>query len=127
MGAHITGVSSASNLELVASLGADEVVDYTKEDFTENHQKYDVVFDAVGKTTAKRAKRVLSVRGRFVTTQARLRERVETLQTVRDMLARGSIEAVIDRCYTLRQISEAHRYVEEGHKRGNVVVVMAQG
>jgi NADPH:quinone reductase-like Zn-dependent oxidoreductase len=127
LGAYVTGVASTANVELVASLGADDVVDYTKEDFAEGHQKYDVIFDAAGKTTAKKTAGVLAEPGRFVTTQTRRRENIEELRTVRDMVAKGAVKAVIDRSYTLDQISDAHRYVEEGRKRGNVVVVVAQG
>lgn len=126
LGAHVTGVSSTSNTELVASLGADRVIDYTREDFTEGNQDYDVVFDAAGKTSAKKARSVLAEDGRFVTTRARRRERVEELRAVRDMVAGGAVRAVIDRCYTLDQISEAHRYVEEGRKQGNVVVTVSK-
>jgi len=127
LGAHVTGVASTSNVELVASLGADDVVDYTKEDFAEGDQKYDVIFDAAGKTTAKKTEGVLAEPGRFVTTQTRRRENIEELRTVRDMVARGAVKAVVDRSFTLDQISDAHRYVEEGRKRGNVVVVVAHG
>ena len=124
LGAHVTGVASTSNLELVASLGADEVIDYTKEDFTEGKQTYDVIFDAAGKTTVKKTEDVLEAQGRFVTTRTRRRENVEELRIVRDMVASRAVKAVVDRSYPLDQISEAHRYVEEGRKRGNVVVVV---
>ncbi len=124
LGAHVTGVASTSNVELVASLGADEVIDYTKQDFTEGTEKYDVIFDAAGKTTAKKTEGVLAEHGRFVTTQKRRREKVEELLTVRDMVASGAVNAIIDRSYTLDQISDAHRFVEERGKRGNVVVIV---
>jgi NADPH:quinone reductase-like Zn-dependent oxidoreductase len=114
-------------MELVASLGADEVIDYIKQDFTDGKQRSDVIFDAAGKTTAKKTEAVLEEQGRFVTAQTRRRENIEELRTVRDMVARGAAKAVIDRSYTLNQIPDAHRYVEEGRKRGNVVVVVAQG
>ena len=127
IGAHVTGVSSTANLDLVASLGADRVIDYREQDFTEGTARYDVVFDAVGKTTAKKAARVLAEQGRFVTTQARRRELVEDLLAVRDMVAGGAVRAVIDRSYTLDRIREAHRYVEQGHKQGNIVVVVTRG
>lgn len=127
MGAHVTGVASTSSTELVVSLGADAFIDYTKQDFTNGKQKYDVIFDAAGKTTAKKTEVVLEEQGRFVTTRTRRRENIEELRTVRDMVARGTLKAVVDRSYTLDQISDAHRYVEEGRKRGNVVVVVAQG
>ena len=122
MGAYVTGVSSTSNLELVAALGADEVIDYTEVDFTADDRVYDVVFDAVGKSSPKRAQGVLAERGRFVSTRARRKGTFEELLAVRDMLADGSLHAVIDGYYTLDQIPEAFEYVERGHKRGNVVV-----
>lgn len=125
LGAHVTGVASSSNLELVTSLGADEVIDYTQQDVLESGQTYDVVFDAAGTTTPKRAARVLERQGRFVTTRTRRREDIQELHTVRDMVASGAVKAVIDRSYTLDQVSEAHRHVEEGRKRGNVVVVVS--
>jgi NADPH:quinone reductase-like Zn-dependent oxidoreductase len=125
LGAHVTGVASSAHLELVTSLGADEVIDYTQQDFIEGGQTYDVIFDAAGKTTRKKAARVLERQGRFVTTRTRRRENIEELHTVRDMVARGAVKAVIDRSYTLDQMSEAHRQVEEGRKRGNVVVVVS--
>jgi NADPH:quinone reductase-like Zn-dependent oxidoreductase len=124
MGAHVTGVAGASNTELVGSLGAHHVVDYTEEDFTEGDRRYDVIFDAVGKVSARRAKRALADDGRFVTTRARRRETVEELLSVRDMMAAGAVGAVIDRTYTLGEIADAHRYVQQGHKRGNVVVLV---
>jgi NADPH:quinone reductase-like Zn-dependent oxidoreductase len=126
MGAHVTGVASTSNADLVASLGADQVIDYTQQDFTEGTEKYDVIFDAAGKTTAKKTEGVLAEHGRFVTTKTRRRERVQELYTVRDMVASGAVKAVVDRSLALDQIAEAHRYVEEGHKQCNVVVVVAQ-
>lgn len=127
MGANVTGVASTSNAELVASLGADQVIDYTEQDFTEGTEKYDVIFDAAGKTTRKKTEGVLAEHGRFVSTRTRRRERVQELYAVREMVAGGAVAAVIDRSYSLDQIPDAHRYVEEGHKRGNVVVVVPQG
>lgn len=122
LGAHVTAVSSTSNLELVESLGANEVIDYTKQDFTRVDQTYDVIFDAVGKTSAKRVTGVLAEDGVFVTTQTRRKETVEDLLAVRDLLEAGAVKPVIDRRYALEQIAEAHTYVEQGHKRGNVLV-----
>ncbi|UCH24252.1 MAG: NAD(P)-dependent alcohol dehydrogenase [Trueperaceae bacterium] len=125
LGAHVTGVSSTSNVELVESLGADEVIDYTKQDFTEGSQRYDVIFDAVGKTSPKRTRSVLAEHGMFVTTQKLRQERLDDLLAVRDLVAAGVVKAVIDRYYTLEQIPEAHQYVEQGHKRGNVVILVS--
>lgn len=122
LGARVTGVTSASNLDLVASLGADEVIDYRQQDFTRDSHVYDVIFDAVGKASRRTASRVLAPGGRFVTTQARRGERVEDLLTLRELASSGSIRAVIDRTFTFQEMREAHRYVEGGHKRGNVLI-----
>lgn len=125
LGAHVTGVASSANLELVTSLGADEVIDYTQQDFIEGGQQYDVIFDAAGTTTARKAAPVLERQGRLVTTRTRRPENVQELHAVRDMVASGAVRAVIDRSYTLDQLSEAHRHVDAGRKRGNVVVVVS--
>lgn len=124
LGAQVTAVSSTSNLELVESLGANEVIDYTKQDFTQVDQTYDLIFDAVGKTSAKRVAGVLAEGGAFVTTQTRRDETAEDLLAIRELLEAGALRAVIDRRYTLEQLPEAHRYVEQGRKRGNVVIVV---
>lgn len=125
LGAHVTGVASTRSLELLTSLGTDEVIDYTEHDFTESNQKYDVIFDVAGRTTPRRAARVLAREGRFVTTRTRRRENVQELRAVRDMVASGAVSAVIDRTYTLDRTADAHRHVDEGRKRGNVVLVVA--
>ena len=124
LGAEVTAVSSTSNLELVESLGANEVIDYTKQDFTQVDQTYDLIFDAVGKTSAKRVAGVLAEGGAFVTTQTRRDETAEDLLAIRSLLEAGALRAVIDRRYTLEQLPEAHRYVEQARKRGNVVIVV---
>ena len=124
-GAHVTGVCSTSNAELVKSLGADAVVDYTKQDFTEAGQIYDVIFDAAGKGSPRRAKRALAENGSYVSVRSSIaKERAEDLLVLRDLMEAGEIKAVIDRRYPLEQIPEAHRYVEKGHKRGNVVITV---
>jgi NADPH:quinone reductase-like Zn-dependent oxidoreductase len=123
VGTHITGVCSTRNLELVRSLGADEVVDYTQEDFVESGERYDLIFDAVGKRSASECKRALAADGAFVTTKQGLaKDRTEDLFFLRDLLVGGSLRPVVDRGYTLEEIAEAHRYVETGHKRGSVVI-----
>ncbi|MGA8039865.1 MAG: zinc-binding dehydrogenase, partial [Acidimicrobiia bacterium] len=109
--------------ELVESLGANELIDYTKQDFTRADQTYDLIFDAVGKTSSKRVTEVLADGGAFVTTQTRRDETPEDLRAIRGLLEAGALRAVIDRRYTLEQIPEAHRYVDQGRKRGNVLVV----
>lgn len=123
-GAHVTGVCSTANMQLVSELGAEEVIDYTRQDFKEGDRPYDVIFDAAGKTTARQSAAVLAEGGTFVTTRGRRHERVDDLHAVRDLLAAGVIKAVVDRSYELAQISQAHRYVEGGHKRGNVIVTV---
>jgi NADPH:quinone reductase-like Zn-dependent oxidoreductase len=126
-GAHVTGLCSTSNVELVTSLGADEVVDYTKQDFTEGGPIYDIVFDAVGKGSPKRSKSVLTENGSYVSVQSSTaKERAEDLLVLRDLLEARKVRAIIDRRYTLEQIPEAHRYVEKGHKRGNVVITVGR-
>jgi NADPH:quinone reductase-like Zn-dependent oxidoreductase len=123
-GAHVTGVCSTSNVELVRSLGADEVVDYTKQDFTEAGQIYDIIFDAVGKGSPRRDRRVLAENGSYVSVRSSTKEKTKDLLVLRDLLEAGEVKAVIDRRYSLEQIPEAHRYVEKGHKRGNVVITV---
>jgi NADPH:quinone reductase-like Zn-dependent oxidoreductase len=151
-GAVVTGVCSTSNLELVRSLGADRVIDYTEEDFTEGGETYDIIFDAVGKSSFGRCQGSLTERGVYLTTvpspeallQA-LRSRVLGGKKVRftatalrraHKMARdlvyltklaeaGQLRAVIDRRYPLEEVAEAHRYVEKGRKKGNVVITVA--
>ncbi len=122
LGSHVTGVAGPSNVELVASLGADDVIDYTRVDVTESGRTFDVVFDAVGKTSEKQVRDLLGEDGRFVTTRTRRSETRDSLLAVRDLLATGAITAVIDRTYSLADVAAAHRHVETGHKSGNVVI-----
>jgi NADPH:quinone reductase-like Zn-dependent oxidoreductase len=122
LGSHVTAVAGPSNVELVASLGADDVIDYTRVDVTESGRTFDVVFDAVGKTSEKQVRDLLGEDGRFVTTRTRRSETRDSLLAVRDLLAAGAITAVIDRTYSLADVAAAHRHVETGHKRGNVVI-----
>lgn len=123
-GAEVTGVCSTSNLEMVESLGADHVIDYTKTDFTQSAADYDVVFDAVRKLPSSKAKRPLKQNGKFLSVYSATSEKTENLVFIKELIEQGKLRAVIDRTYTLEQIQEAHRYVEKGHKKGNVVITV---
>lgn len=125
-GAEVTGVSSAKNRELVKSLGADYVIDYQNEDFTKKEERYDLIFDAVGKLTKNQCKEALTLNGRFVSVEGQGITKVQTedLLFLKKLMEEGRIKSVIDRCYSLEQIPAAHEYVETGHKVGNVVVVL---
>ncbi len=130
LAADVTGVCSTTNLELVRSLGADRVIDYTKQDFTESDETYDVIFDAVGKFSRSRAKKSLKPNGVYLDVNKDSGSggggSPEDLVLLTDMIEHGKVRAVIDRRYPLERIVEAHRYVEQGHKKGNVVVSVAE-
>ncbi|GAB1788737.1 NAD(P)-dependent alcohol dehydrogenase [Priestia megaterium] len=125
-GAEVTGVCSAKNSELVKSLGADLVIDYQNEDFTEKQERYDLIFDAVGKITKNQCKEALALNGRFVSVEGQGIAKVQTkdLLLLKKLMEEGQIQSVIDRCYSLEQVPEAHEYVETGHKIGSVVVTL---
>ncbi len=125
LGAQVTGVCSTANVELVESLGADDVIDYTKDDFSVSGRLYDVAFDAVGKSSASRCKRVLRKGGRFISVHGSAKLRAGDLDMLKGFVEAGELTSVIDRRYALEQIVEAHRYVEQGHKKGNVVVTVS--
>ncbi|MBE2281833.1 MAG: NAD(P)-dependent alcohol dehydrogenase, partial [Prosthecobacter sp.] len=125
-GADVTGVCSTNNLDLVKSLGADRVVDYTQEDFTRSGPIYDVVFDAVGKLAASHGKQALKSGGVYLNVHkdSGNGEKQEDLRALKEIIEAGQFKPVIDRRYTLEQIVEAHRYVDTGHKKGNVVITI---
>ncbi|MGF1471835.1 MAG: NAD(P)-dependent alcohol dehydrogenase [Rubrobacteraceae bacterium] len=145
-GAEVTGVCGTTNLELVASLGADKVIDYTQEDFTRSGEAYDVIFDTVGKSSFSRCQGSLQHDGTYLAAVLGLKEILHMLRTsvtggrkvkggvasekaedlvfLKGLIEEGKFRTVIDRCYPLEQLAEAHRYVERGHKKGNVVVTV---
>jgi len=126
-GAAVTGVCSTANLALVKSLGADQVIDYTQADFTQNGESYAIIFDAVGKLSPAQGKKSLKQRGIYlnVHTSSSGGEQREGLLFLKELIEAGQIRPVIDRHYPLEQTAEAHRYVETGHKKGNVVITVA--
>jgi NADPH:quinone reductase-like Zn-dependent oxidoreductase len=142
-GAEVTGVCSTANLERVKSLGADEVIDYTREDFTKNGQTYDIIYDAVGKLSFSHCKSSLKENGFYLAgAMTELQgawlsmtnsqtvvagsepERKEDLVFLKELVEAGKLKPVIDRRYPLEQIPDAHRYVDQGHKVGNVVITV---
>lgn len=150
-GAEVTGVCSTANVDMVKSLGADRVIDYRHEDFTQSEERYDIVFDTVGRSSFSRARRVLKRDGIYLTTvlsptilrqmlwtsrfghqKAQLvfaglrptEEKKRYLALLLDLVEKGEFKPVIDRAYPLEQIAEAHRYVETGRKKGTVVIMV---
>ena len=146
-GAEVTGVCSTTNLEMVQSLRADKVIDYTKEDYAKSGESYDLILDTVGKTSFSHCRNSLAQDGVFLPVSMDLKELVQILWTsmtggrkvkggvaveraedlifFRELLETGKLKPVIDRCYPLEQTAEAFKYVEKGHKKGNVVITVA--
>jgi NADPH:quinone reductase-like Zn-dependent oxidoreductase len=127
-GAVVTGVCSTSNLGLVKSLGADKVIDYTNEDFTKSSETYDVIFDAVCKTSSLQVKKSLKKKGIYLNvhdSSGHNGEIIEEYLFINKLIEDGMLKPFIDRCYPMEQIVEAHRYVDKGHKKGNVVITIA--
>jgi NADPH:quinone reductase-like Zn-dependent oxidoreductase len=128
-GAEVTGVCSTANVDLVASLGASSVIDYTVEDFADRAERYDLILDAVGKRKSaaalRRCRQMLAPGGACVSVDdGRPKLRREDLVLLSELATKGEIRPVIDRTYALDDLPEAHRYVDNGHKRGNVVVAV---
>ncbi len=123
-GAAVTGVCSAANFEMVQSLGADSVIDYASADFTQGTQTYDVIFDAVGKTSQAKLKNVLAENGVYLSVKGSTSEKLEYLSFLGELAEKGHIKPFIDARYPLEQTPSAHRYVETGRKKGNVVIMV---
>jgi NADPH:quinone reductase-like Zn-dependent oxidoreductase len=145
-GAYVTGVCSGANLDLVKSLGADKTIDYSKADFTQCGETYDIIFDVASKSSFSRCKNVLTPKGCYLFTNMKLGPLVQTVWTrmaggkrvifgmsiekneslafIKELAEDGKLRPVIDRCYPLEKTAEAHRYVETGHKKGSVVITM---
>ena len=125
-GAEVTAVCSAANLELVKSIGADKVIDYTKEDFTKSDEKYDIIYDAVVKSKLSDCKKILKPNGIFLNNSRLPKIEEKDLLFLKDLIEKDILKPVIDRTYSLTEIVEAHRYVDKGHKKGNVVISVCE-
>jgi NADPH:quinone reductase-like Zn-dependent oxidoreductase len=121
-GAIVTGVTSTKNVELVKSLGADHVVDYKKDDFSRSHVKYDMAFDAVGLYAKSVCKKILKSNGTYASVKGSAKKTEKALELLAGFLESGTVQPVIDKTYQWDEIVEAHTYVDQGHKVGNVVV-----
>lgn len=153
-GAEVTAVCSTANLELVKSLGADRVLDYTKEDFTKSGEIYDIIFDTVGKSSFNRSKCALKADGQYLSTVLSFKllwqmmwtskfsrkkakfaatglrahqEKIKDLAVLNEFVEKGFLKPVIDKRFPIEQVVEAHRYVSTGHKKGNLILCMESG
>lgn len=145
IGAEVTGVCSTKNIELVKTLGSDKVIDYTKEDFTKASAKYDIIFDTVGKSSFSKCKRSLNKNGYYLPTTGLINNwfmlwtsikggkkvktgmsvnKNEALLFIKNLIENEQLKPVIDKTFTLENIEDAHRYVDTGHKKGNVVITV---
>jgi NADPH:quinone reductase-like Zn-dependent oxidoreductase len=122
--AKVTGICSTTNVELVKSLGADNIIDYTKEDFTKRGETFDVIFDAVGKISSSSTKKLLKNKGKYLSVKSSTRESNEGLIFLKELIEEKKLTSVIDRRYPLEEIVNAHTYVDKGHKKGNVVITL---
>ncbi|OFX87166.1 MAG: NADPH:quinone reductase [Bacteroidetes bacterium GWF2_33_16] len=126
-GAEVTGVCGTANLEMVKSIGVDKAIDYKQEDFTQRSDRYDVIFDAVGKIASSKRKKSLKKSGMFISAfdlSGNIKLKVKDLNYLKELCEAGKLKSVIDKTYPMEQIVEAHRYVDKGHKKGNVVITM---
>ncbi|MDO9511911.1 MAG: NAD(P)-dependent alcohol dehydrogenase [Bacteroidales bacterium] len=143
-GAEVTGVCGTPRLEFVKALGADKVIDYSQEDFTQNGETYDLIFDILGKSSFPKCKNSLNQNGRYLLSSFKSKQLFQMLWTsingskkvicaiapgsikdlisVKELIEAGKIKAIIDRHFSLENIAEAHRYIEQGQKQGNVVI-----
>lgn len=125
-GAHVTAVCSTINLDLVKSLGAENTIDYTRVDFTKIENQFDIIFDAVGKTSKSACKHLLKPKGKYLSVIGTPYKSPNDLLLLKELIESGKLKTVIDRKYTLDQIREAHTYVEKYHKKGNVVIKVSE-
>ena len=126
-GAEVTGVCSTKNLEMVKSLGADKVIDYTQENFNDSNETYDVIFDSVSKIASPERKKSLKKTGIYLdglSSSDGVKLKPEDLIFLKELCEAGKLKTVIDREYPLEEMVEAHKYVDKGHKRGNVIITI---